>query len=121
MCGRGVRARELTPEQIRHAEATVAKRYASKSKEESPSMFEMRVETMTEKLKVMVIAITEPVDTLDGAEWRELAPMERETQFESIFGRVKDRVMLEQVYHYLHDVPQDSVETILGKAQRVTL
>jgi hypothetical protein len=119
MCGRGVGVRELTPEQIRRAEEVVAKRHASKPKEERDreTVFELRNQTITEKLKLMVVEVTEPTDDLEKAEWRELEPTEVELHFDSLFPGAKDRALLERLYSYLHEITAEDVDVILGKAK----
>lgn len=120
--GRGVRLRQLEPQEI-----DTAFRSAAKTAGTEATLADIRVLEQHECVLRMIVEVTEKagLDTLDGAKWRKPTVQELEDDAGPMrFGRLftaKDTALIRRLYRDWHQLSEAEIEAIAGKAQEVSV
>jgi hypothetical protein len=120
--GRGVRYRELDPFEVEENLKGAAKILGAEA-----TPFELKKTEWRNGAKQMIVEFSEPCEDLlavdengkPKAKWRKMTPDVLE-DFSSYF-KTKDLAVLEHIYRQNHEVLQNEVEAIVGKALPVSV
>lgn len=124
-CKRGVRFRMLTAPEVNELSNQAAQNLkAALGPGETPTPMAQRNETLRLGVRAMVVAVTEPVDKLEGAAWHELTAMDTEMPssqyfFDKLFPYARDDQLLSAQYSDFHELKQQELEEIRGKVSMV--
>lgn len=111
--GRGVRIRILTPTEVDATSIDAAKQLP-----EGGSLLELRVLEYRERLKRMIVSYTEPnltPEQIVSATWIKADPEVLELDWNKLFGPRDDKFLV-AIYRRFHEVSDDELEQIVGKA-----
>lgn len=109
--GRGVKLRALDPLECEDVFTSAAKVAGKEA-----TFIELHAIASRNGVKRFVAEITEPVDTIDEkTKWKKVSMEYMDEHFQTVFTP-KDIVVLEKMYRDFHDVSQDEVDAIVGKA-----
>lgn len=118
LCKRGVRYREMGVDEVRQVEKEAGQAIGKDGT--SVEFINAKTSLGTPR---MIVSVTDPVESLDGATWHTVTLQQLESPsspyfFNKMFKR-RDQELLGRAYLDLHDISTADVEAVLGKARTV--
>jgi len=93
---------------------------AAKSIGEAGTFLELRKAEWREGTRRMLVGVSEPVDTMEGVKVRKVQPVDLDgDNYDDLFTP-RDHSVLVGLYRALHEVTQEEITAIMGKALPVS-